>query len=284
MTPAPRRCVVALALAGWGVMAGSARAQVSTTDLQAYWKLDAAGITADAHGSNTLTNNGTTTTTTGKINEAGSFNGSSQYLSIADNAALSMGDIDFSFSFWIYRPSSSSFPVVFSKDGSSAAVNEYLLYDNTGGGDFAFAVYDSSNNATVVISGSSTSTNAWHFVACGHSATNNEAWISVNGATPVTAAHAAGVRDGSNPFQVGAASARSLFWLGRIDEFAVWKRDIRSDLGSLYNSGAGLPYSSFGGGGGSSLPYPQIIISQLAPRLLRQQSHFDTYGVYALAL
>jgi hypothetical protein len=171
----------------WVGLAGVAGAQVSTTNLQAYWKLDSAGVTADAHGSNTLTNNGTVTTTTGKINEAASLNGSSQYLSIADNAELSVGDIDFSFACWFYRTSNGSFPVLFSKDGNSSSTNEYLLYVNTAGiQQLTFAVYDSSNNLKLAEWGSGVTNNTWYFVACGHNATANDVWISVNAATPVT--------------------------------------------------------------------------------------------------
>src|SRR5690348_11404000 len=68
-----------------------------TDSLVGYWKLDeASGSRADSAGANTLTDNNTVAGLAGLISNAGDFErDNSESLSIADNAALSMGDIDF---------------------------------------------------------------------------------------------------------------------------------------------------------------------------------------------
>ena len=73
-----------------------------TTSLIAHWNLDeASGTRVDAKGGNDLTDNNTVTQATGIVSNAGQFTAAnSEYLSIADNAALSTGDIDFTIPLW----------------------------------------------------------------------------------------------------------------------------------------------------------------------------------------
>ena len=65
------------------------------TNLIAYWKLDeASGTRNDSKGANHLTDNNTVTQAVGKVGNAAQFTlANSEYLSIADNADLSAGDI-----------------------------------------------------------------------------------------------------------------------------------------------------------------------------------------------
>lgn len=229
-------------LAAWLGLAGAACAQVATTNLQAYWKFDSANILADAHGSNTLTNNGTTGTTTGKINEAGSFNGTTQYLSIADNAALSMGDINFSVACWVYLSSTAADQYIVSKYTTTGNQREYAIQYVNATGSFRFLVSSAGTSGVLVDGPGSMTTGTWYFVAGGHNATSNDIWISVNAATPVTASHSTGVFDGTSEVNIGARPTAASLLTGRVDEASIWKRDIRSDLSALYNSGSGLAY------------------------------------------
>src|SRR5881394_1372626 len=72
------------------------------TSLVAHWKLDqTSGLRADSHGGNDLADFNTVTFAAGKIGNAASFLGvNEESLGAADNAALSMGDIDFSIALW----------------------------------------------------------------------------------------------------------------------------------------------------------------------------------------
>ena len=77
------------------------------TDLAAYWQLDeASGGRADSIGGNDLTDTNTVTQAAGKIDTAAHFTAANnESLSIADNAALSMGDDDFTLAAWVYLDS-----------------------------------------------------------------------------------------------------------------------------------------------------------------------------------
>lgn len=77
-------------------------------NLVSCWLTDESGLLTDLHGSNNLTNNNTVTLTTGEQGDAGDFEASSsQYLSHADNASLSItGDI--TIAAWIRLESATS--------------------------------------------------------------------------------------------------------------------------------------------------------------------------------
>jgi hypothetical protein len=71
-------------------------------NIVAFWELEeASGTRNDSASTNHLTDNNTVTQNTGKVGNCAEFNGANEYLSIADNAALSAGDTDFSFNVWV---------------------------------------------------------------------------------------------------------------------------------------------------------------------------------------
>jgi hypothetical protein len=230
-------------------------------NLLGYWNLDeSSGDAIDAHGSNDLTETGGTVgAAAGKINGCRDFEADdSAFFTVADNTDLSTGDVDLSLAGWVNAESFPGGPrMIAAKYTVSGDQREYaLLYTGS-----AFAFRATSDGAigtlTTAVWGSSPSTSTWYFVAGGHSASSNEIWVSVNAGTPVTASHAGGVYDGTADFTLGA-NASGNYWDGLIDEIGLWKRDIRSDLAALYNSGNGLSYP-FGGGGPTPSPYPYAI-------------------------
>src|SRR5262245_58597574 len=101
--------------------------------LVSYWKLDeASGNALDAHGSNNLTEGGTggVGTATGKINGGRDFESAdSDIFTLADNADLSTGEIDFSFSLW-YKPESQSATHSLICKGTTVTnvASEYAIY------------------------------------------------------------------------------------------------------------------------------------------------------------
>lgn len=119
---------------------------------------------------------------------------------------------------------------------TSGGANEFRWICSTNGSDFPF-----------VQSSSAPTTGTWYFIACDHNASSNDIWISVNGGAPITQSHTAGVFNGTSGFSIGARTDLTTPFDGLIDEVGFWKRDIRSDLSVLYNSGSGLAYP-FGGG------------------------------------
>lgn len=214
------------------------------TGLNNYWPHDeASGNALDVHGSRPLTDETGVASTTGKVGNARDFEASSNdRMSSADNADLSMGDIDFEFALWLKPESLVSFPGVFGKYAASDATDEYLLYSD--GSIFKWVVWNPSSTATTVSSTFGTlSTATWYFVTCGYDSALDLAFMTVNAGTPDTQPHAGGVRDGTNTFYTGAFLATR--WDGLIDEFGLWKNRVLTPAERtwLYNAGAGRSYA-----------------------------------------
>jgi hypothetical protein len=232
-----------------------------TDSLISYWSLDeASGDALDAHGSNDLTDNNTVGTAAGKVAGARDFErGSSQHFSLADNADLSTGDIDFTIAAWVQLES---------KPGGNMSVvqkttnlsGEYFFFHEASSDRFKLEVYGAGGFGSV---GAVTANNlgapslaTWYFVVAWHDSANNEVGISVNAGTPDTAAHSAGVLDGAGAFELSGFTFGT-FWDGLIDEVGFWKRVLTADERTeLYNGGDGLAYP-FDGGGGGFVAYPR---------------------------
>lgn len=231
-----------------------------TDSLVSYWKLDeASGNATDAHGSNTLTDNNTVGSGTGKIsNGRVCVRANSEYFNKADNTDLSVGDIDFTFSCWV---NSSAWPadastcwILDKRDGTGAIVEYQLQRRGTGSGGpasprFRWQVVDSSSVSGTVddTDNVNPSNGVWYFIVCWHDSVNNVVGIQINNGTVFTTAHTTGVRDGDSNFQVSGrpgSSAGAVDYLeGTIDEVGFWKRVLTAEERSqLYAGGNGLAY------------------------------------------
>ena len=161
---------------------------------------------------------------------------------------LLTGDIDFSFDVWVKRESTSgaSALTVFEKGNSGAF--EYWLRWNRSADRWEFRVTNDGSTFTNIKADSfgAVSNAVWYYIACGHSASGNAIWISVNDGTVDTAAHTTGVYTGTDGFAIGARIGPSSYFDGLIGPVNFWKTDIRGDkLATLYNSGSGLAFSQF---------------------------------------
>lgn len=224
------------------------------TSLVAYWELDeASGSRADSKGSNTLTDNNTVTSGTGLVYSlAGTFAAAnSEFLSIATNAALTMGDIDFWLAAWckFATVNVGGQREIIAKDiNTPAGGREYALeYDASGGQNkFTFFAGKPTDSLSIVRSvlPSPAVTGGWYLVVAWHNATANTVNISVNDGTVASTATGgalqtggiAGVRIGSRDY----ASSPS-YWDGNIGPVMVGKNYVptAADITFLYNAGAG---------------------------------------------
>lgn len=215
--------------------------------LQAYWKLgEASGTRVDSHGSNDLTDNNTVTQAAGIQGNAAQFTAAnSESLSIADNAALSMGDIDFTVCAWAYLDNTGIVRDILAKHQSAGDQRAYRL--NIQASNKAFFYVDPLGTS---IGEASVTANtfgawgalAWHLVIAWHDATANTIYIQVDNTGVDSTGFSAGVFDNTVAFQLGN-SGNDEFFNGRIDEAAVWKRVLTSDERSyLWNGGLGRTY------------------------------------------
>lgn len=216
--------------------------------LVGYWKLDeSSGNREDSVGSNTLTDNNTVAGASGLVHgTAGSFaSASSEYLSIADNAALSMGDIDFWIAGWVYPTTDSGSLMTIVTKNAAVANREYRLYLHRQAlNDYRPTWLAMLNNTSsqFILWPSAINQNAWHFLAVYHDSINNLIGLSVDGSAFTTAAYSAGVADSTSAFEIGRlAETSGNFFNGRVGPVMVGKNYVptSSDIAFLYNNGLG---------------------------------------------
>lgn len=176
----------------------------------------------------------------------------SEYLSIADNAALSMGDIDFSMSGWFFLDSLGVYTIAGKYSGIAGTLEYQVLYESG-------LIFRVSNNGTAVTSLTSLlgalSTGTWYLFVVWHDATANTLNLQINNGTIDSVSYTTGVFDGTQAFEVGAQNGGATH-NGRIQYLAVWKRILTaSEKTFLYNSGNGRRFSELGiaGTDGSNL-------------------------------
>lgn len=211
------------------------------TDLISYWKLDEeSGNAIDS----TVTGNdlgeiNSVGFAPGKIGNARDFeSGSPAYFSIANNASLEVGDIDFTLACWVNAESLTNQDAILGKWGG--AESSYILEYNASA--FRFRVSDNGGSVSTDVTAGTPSTAAWFLVIAWHDATANTTNIQVNNGTPGSAAHSTGVFAGTAAFTLGFRASGGL-WDGLIDELGFWKRVLTTDeRAALYNGGNGTTY------------------------------------------
>lgn len=220
------------------------------TNLISHWRLDElSGAALDTHGGNTLTDNNTVTSAAGKIGTARHFAVvNTEHLSIPDNAALSMGDIDFTIACWVrFTTTTGAERCIVGKWRNTGDQREYWLHyvnsldrisfnvDPTGLGAATYRVVANTLGAP--------STATWYFIVAWHDAAANTINIQINNGTVDSAAHTLGVFNGTADFSIGSLGGLFEFFDGQIDSFSVWKRVLTSDERSfLWNNGSGRDY------------------------------------------
>jgi len=220
-----------------------------TDNLISYWKLnEVSGARADSVGTNNLTDNNTVAGVAGKIGNATQHVAVNlEYLSIASNATLQTGDIDFTWACWAQVATKTARQGIIVKDANVAGAAYLLEYENTQ--DRFRCRIDVSATLRADILGSPTA-NTWYFLVFWHDSTANT--INIQGNNGV-ANSAALVHDGltdAAPFEIGRFIT---FYLdGMVDEVGFWKRVLTAqEKTDLYNGGAGLSYPFTSGSGQS---------------------------------
>ena len=216
-----------------------------TDNLTAYYKLDeSSGNAADSAGSNTGTNTDVTYTAA-KINNGGSFNGTSSLFACGDDASIQFSSA-FTIATWVNfdaLPGTNTDSQFVAKWNASTNQRSYRwgLQDTAGTKSLRIGV-SSAGSATVEASTNYTpSTATWYHFVC---TWNAGAWVMyVNGAsigsgtTSVTA-----LFDNTETLKLGKRGDGGLL-NGLQDEIGLWSRAITSDeVTTLYNGGAGLQY------------------------------------------
>lgn len=232
----------------------NAGASTLLNGLAGYWKLDETGGTrADSSGAgNTLTDNNTTLSAAGKVGNAASFVALSlQSLSIANNATLQMGDIDFTISVWVWLDSKTIDRTLISKGTSSASVGAEFWMDYKQVTDrFRFVIGDAAGVAYTLADSSalgSPALSTWYHVIGWHDSAADTVNLQINGGTPTsTATSGRVVPSTTGALRLGSLMG-ALYMDGRLDEAGIYKRVLTaSERAALYNGGSGNTYSFVG--------------------------------------
>lgn len=220
-------------------------------DLIAYWQLEEASGTRldELNGCGgtgcDLTDNNTVTQAAGRIGNAADFvAANSEYLSRADHADLSTGDIDFSVATWFFVDlDATSFLVSKRNDGATA--DEYYL-EYLAGGQLAFCIENSAGGSTCMQFNEGLATGTWYFVVGWHDAAANTVNFQLNNGSVRSTAETVTIADSTAAVRLGAAnSPPSTFLDGRLDEVGFWKAVLTTaQRTDLYNGGSGSQYDS----------------------------------------
>ena len=241
---------------------GARAANGLLNNLVAYWPLNEAGGANDAPDLHTngltLTQQASPGADTGKVYPmARVFDGSSQYLSRADDAHLSAGDLDFTLAVWVWlNTASSDFRAVVMKGGGVGSNTEYSLdYRVSTINRWRFFVSNGALSPLLLANNAGApAINLWYLLVAWHDAVANTINLQVDNGPPDSAGWAGGVQDTGQPFGVGAnyAAVAASAFPGRIGPVAFWKSAAgaggvltAAQRTALWNSGKGLAYAGF---------------------------------------
>lgn len=255
---------------GLGLWASRGRVSLpSSTDypsrwgVVAHWPLDevsagAGAVTrADAHGANDLTDNNTVTNAVGKIAaQCAQFtSANNEYLSIADNASLSVGPgVSYWGAGWFLFDALAALRGLVSRRSGTAARDWGLFFDtnNPNAQRIKHRIYDAAGTEIASVPYDvALSTATWYFVVWYYDAVNHLIGISVNGSAYTTVS--TGVSEPADTaanfligiLQAGTTNPHS----GRAESVTFGKDPplgiaaLRDEIrDTLYNGGAGRPY------------------------------------------
>lgn len=216
--------------------------------LYAYYKLDeASGGALDSVGGKTLSNFGPVIDSgAGIINTARNFHGSGGTTLIrnANTTDFFCGANPFAFSFWVkFTSMPTSVDWGLANRYEPAGQREYIVFLSSGNFKIQF-LCDNGTTSFGVSYPPTAVTGTWYHVAGGWDGTTMK--LAVNNSTFITTPFAGPMVNGGDNFKLGL-EAGSLN--GLMDEFAFWvgRCITQAEVSQLYNGGAGLPFSAFGG-------------------------------------
>lgn len=220
-----------------------------------YWPLnESSGSRTGLHTGIVLTDNNTVPSGTGLVYSiAADFErGDAEWLSVADRADLSTGDIDFTAAAWVKienKLGAGNYMTAVSKQGDSEF--EWNVFHDGDVDRFVMSAAGSAFPQVVANNFGAPSTDTWYLIFCWHDAAGNSLNIQVNTGTPnsnTVGSPDLNITDTGAPFGIGSrGSGGAHFWDGLIGPVMFWKRVLTSDERTqLYNGGAGLTYDQFG--------------------------------------
>jgi hypothetical protein len=186
------------------------------------------------------------TQTPSSYDNAATFNGTNQFLSVASNSTLTVTGTSFTYAFWANAVNTTPLQLIVVKQDAPGNLREYQMFFVNG--NIQFDVFPdgnfSSRKAVGQIAGP---VNSWNFYVCRYDSSgggtigisiNGSAFNSVGSIGAITQTH-------SNPLQIGANPGPNNFFSGALASVGFWKRALTaSEVTALFNNGAGRTYAS----------------------------------------
>lgn len=254
-----------------------------TDNLVSYWKMEDVN---DAVGSRTLTNNNTVTFTSGKVNNAGSFNGSNQYLSRASDSGLQITGA-LTIAFWIYCDTLTGTQAIVAKSNGDISNYEFEISRGSSG-QLSFTSSNASNYFNAYTGNSLITASSWYFVVMRKSGNVNGTdtiTFRVNGSnntTTVGSANISNVGTSTYDFTIGRrGGGTAQYFDGLIDEVGIWNKNMSdAEADQLYNSGSGTTYP-FGTNYHITVVQGSYTLTGQATGLLQGLKMLGAYATYA---
>ncbi len=220
---------------------------------------EASGNAIASVGGLDFTDNNTVTSGTGKVHaNARLFTAAnSEYFSHADNADYSTGDITFGLRVWVKLVSKATNQVIISKREGF----EYSIEYGASGDRLKFTFGSGATIATADSFGA-VPLDTWLLVHAWHDASSNKIGIAVNNSTEVEVDDSlANPSDGNGAINFGRDPAFDTNFLdGLLNDFVFLKGSYLdgTERTADYNSGTGVPFSSWGGVSTPTLSSPTV--------------------------
>jgi hypothetical protein len=152
------------------------------------------------------------------------FDGTGDFLSVADNAALEFGNSTLTLEMWINTAATAQYTTLASRETTGFSSGMWALQVNGGGtntGDITFFAADFSVSTPLLQGGSKFNDSAWHHVAI---VRNVNSWtLYIDGIARSTATWSGTVADISGAFYIGASQAFGRNYTGYISNLRFVK-------------------------------------------------------------
>jgi hypothetical protein len=191
------------------------------------------------------------TQTPSSYDNAASFNGTNQFLSVASNSTLTVTGSSFTFAFWANAVNTTSIQLIFNK--SNATGREYLIILMDGGLRFQILPDGVTWETRKEINISAGAVNTWNFYVCRYDSSGGGTMgISINGGAFTSLGSVGAITQTlSSTLQIAnsAAGITGSLYTGQLSSVGFWKKALtESEVTALWNNGAGRTYASLDSG------------------------------------
>lgn len=164
------------------------------------------------------------TVAAGKLDRAGTFDGSGDYVQVADDDTLDLTSA-LTLSVWI----------------KTTVTNNGILskgpYNSSSNGDYAISIKNTTDNASCIINGSAAIARGttrvddgeWYHIVCTYDSTaggNDELKVYVNGVQEGSEDYSGSINTNSDPLRIGTYYSGTYVFDGELDELSIWNRAL----------------------------------------------------------